>query len=360
MWKKILIALSLTVALCVGAGYWFVGLIDKGRISEELALTLPTDLLYLKGAVHQRRGKILAVVTSTDKMGNSGKTTGYELTELSRAYYVFSANGYEVDIASPKGGKPPVVIDDDDMGEFDYAFLNDALAQSKVNNSLHLDQIIPADYQGVYFVGGKGAMFDFPDNPAIQDLIKYQYQAGNVVGAVCHGPAALVNVILDDGSALVQNKKVSAFTNAEELFLIPEAKEIFPFLLQSKLMEQGSAFAEGDKYLNQISHDGNLLTGQNPWSVWALVEAMITQLGHKPIFREISADEHSVDVLGIYARSGYNAANVKVHLLLTQQSTELNRNLILMHGIVAAMQWDLGKAIDLIRLTQQAKQLQTP
>ncbi|MEQ8803166.1 MAG: type 1 glutamine amidotransferase domain-containing protein, partial [Haliea sp.] len=98
-------------------------------------------------------------MTSTGEMGESGKRTGYELTELSRAYYVFTANGFTVDIASPDGGQPPVVIDDDDMGEFDYAFLNDPVARSKVINSTAVASINPEEYAAVYFVGGKGAMW---------------------------------------------------------------------------------------------------------------------------------------------------------------------------------------------------------
>ena len=102
--------------------------------------------------------QILAVVTSTDVMGASGKTTGYELTELARAYYVFEANGFEVDIASPLGGQPPVVIDGDDMKQFDFAFLNDPVAQNKVSHSIAVADVDPQDYEAVYFVGGKGAM----------------------------------------------------------------------------------------------------------------------------------------------------------------------------------------------------------
>lgn len=129
--------------------------------------TKAKSISYNTKNVTSYRGKILAVVTSTDSLGTSGKGTGYELTELARAYYVFKANGFEVDIASPLGGKPPVVIDDDDMGLFDYAFLNDSIAQLKTNNSLSLKDVNAQGYEAVYFVGGKGAMFDFPNNKFI-------------------------------------------------------------------------------------------------------------------------------------------------------------------------------------------------
>ena len=161
---------------------------------------------------------------------------------MARAYYVFEANGFEVDIASPQGGNPPRVIDDEDMKEYDYAFLNDAVAQNKVQNSIPMAKVDPEQYQAVYFVGGKGAMFDFPDNPHIKSLIRKYYETGKVVGAVCHGPAALVNVTLSNGKPLLANKTISSFTSEEELFLIPDAREVFPFLLQEKLTEQGANF----------------------------------------------------------------------------------------------------------------------
>jgi putative intracellular protease/amidase len=135
-------------------------------------------------------------------MGTPGKKTGYELTELARAYWVFQTNGFEVDIASTKGGEPPVVLDDDDMCKYDYAILNDPTAQAKAANTLLIDDVNPADYEAVYFVGGKGAMFDFPDNQAIQNIIKHLHQNDKVISAVCHGPAALANVKLDTATGL--------------------------------------------------------------------------------------------------------------------------------------------------------------
>jgi len=265
--KITLISLLSLIVLLVAFIFWLRSLMPTSANKINHTITQPQDLVYLSQGVNEHRGKILAVVTSTDVMGASGKTTGYELTELARAYYVFEANGFEVDIASPKGGKPPVEIDDDDMGKYDFAFVNDTVAQNKVDNSIAIADVDTSRYQAVYFVGGKGAMFDFPENTAIQSLVSKYYQSGKVVGAVCHGPAALVNVTLDDGSSLLANKAVASFTNDEELLLIPDAKEVFPFLLQNKLVEQGANFDAGHVYLANMAQDGNLITGQNPWSV---------------------------------------------------------------------------------------------
>ena len=338
------------IILLIAFVFWLRSLIPADSFQKDLSISKPQDLVYLSQGVKERRGKILAVVTSTEIMGESGKDTGFELTELARAYYVFQANGFEVDIASPKGGKPPVVLDDDDMGLFDYAFLNDSVAQHKVDNSIALADVDKNNYQAVYFVGGKGAMFDFPENAAIKSLVSDYYQSGKVIGAVCHGPAALVNVTLADGSPLLANKTVSSFTNAEELLLIPDAKEVFPFLLQNKLIEQGAKFDAGYVYLENMVQDGNLVTGQNPWSVWSVAEAMIEQLGYLPVKRKITAEENTINILITYEDQGIQQAKSKITSMLANEKQSIDRILFAMHTIVYAMQWELGKSIDMLRL----------
>lgn len=354
--KWSLIALVSVIILTAGFGYWFMSLLPaKDPAAANLEKTTVKNLSYVSQDHPADRGKILAVVTSCGVMGESKKPTGYELTELSRAYYVFVANGFEVDVASPEGGKPSVVIDDDDMGEFDFAFLNDNEAQAKVNNTIAMKDVVPDDYVAVYFVGGKGTMFDFPQNKHIQSLVSKYYEGGKVIGAVCHGPAALVNVTLSDGSHLLNGKRVSSFTNKEELFLIKDAKSIFPFLLQDKLTENGAAFDEGHLYLGKVSEDGNLVTGQNPWSTWEVAEAVVKKLGYEPKRRIKTGEENSVVVLNILEDHGYDKARELITELRSVKQLPLNRELIAVHSIVAAMQWDLIKAIKIIGLLKHAK-----
>jgi putative intracellular protease/amidase len=353
--KITLISLLSLILLLVAAVFWLRSIIPASAFQKDLEMTKPQDLVYLSQGVKEQRGKILAVVTSVDVMGTSGKETGYELTELARAYYVFNANGFDVDIASPKGGKPPVVIDDDDMGKFDFAFMNDTAAQEKVDNSIAMADVDTSQYRAVYFVGGKGAMFDFPENAAIKSLVSDYYQSGKVIGAVCHGPAALVNVTLDDGTPLLANKTVSSFTNDEELLLIPDAKEVFPFLLQNKLIEQGATFDAGYVYLDNMVQDGNLITGQNPWSVWSVAESMIEQLGYLPVKRQVTAEENTINILITYEDKGIQQAKAKITSMLANEAQSIDRILFAVHTIVYAMQWELGKSIDMIRLLSFSK-----
>ena len=356
MLKKILIASAIVVVVGMGtfqgAKQWLKGLLPDKAHFQALKQTQTRDLAYVTENTPAYRGKILAVVTSVDTMGE-GKETGYEHTELARAYWVFTANGFEVDIASPKGGKPPVVIDGEDMGAYDYAFLNDKGIQNKIDNSIPLADIEPLEYEAVYYVGGKGTMFDFPDNEDVQRITKALYQNGKVVSAVCHGPAALVNVQLDNGEMLLANKRVSGFTNEEELLLIPEAEDVFPFLLEDKLIEQGAQFKGGSNFLNQVSQDGKLITGQNPWSVWEMSEMVIKELGYEPKPRVRTPEEYSVELLLTYEKFGLDVAREQ----LRQQPESYQQILLVMHGVMAFMQFEIGKGLDIINLAEDLKEL---
>lgn len=334
-WKKLkivmLAALGLVLLLGVAGYLYALGFDLDGQPPADPG-TQASDLAFVRD-VGKSRGRVLAVVTSTATIGDSGKQAGFELTELARAYYVFVANGFDVDIASPRGGKPPMQVDDG-LVEADYAFLNDAQARRKLDRSVPLAKAEAADYAAVYFVGGKGTMFDFADNADIQRIVRTVYEAGGIVGAVCHGPAALLNVrIGGDGRHLVAGRRMTGFTNAEELFLLKDARQLFPYLLQDRLVERGARFVEGPIYLDTTAVDGRLVTGQNPWSTWSVAEAMVTALGHVPVPRERTGEEIGVQLLGVYYRHGPAAA-----ARARARWPQADRRLLLMHALVASMQ----------------------
>ncbi|MCC6070229.1 type 1 glutamine amidotransferase domain-containing protein [Massilia sp. GCM10020059] len=320
---------------------------DLDSIPKANPHAAPADLAYLKQAVSEQRGRILAVVSSAERGGPLNKKAGYELTELSRAYYAFKVNGYQVDVASPQGGKPPARIDTEDMQDIDYAFLNDAEAQAKVNQSIPLGRVDAARYDAVYFVGGKGAMFDLPGNADVARIVLAVAQRG-VVGAVCHGPAALLGVTTADGKPFVAGKRMTGFTNDEELFLDANARARFPFLLQDRALDRGAQFVSAPNYLDHTIVDGRLVTGQNPWSTWSTVEAMIKALGHAPVAREPGLDENSVRMLAAYQRGGLAAARAE-----QERVARFDKMLVLMHALVAAMEWRLADAFQLQRLVNR-------
>ena len=345
MFHKILrgaawLAASLALLAALAYAYYLSLGIDK--IPKNNPLATVADLDYMRGAVPGKRGKILAVVSSTARMDGGKKKAGYELTELSRAYYIFQANGFEVDIASPAGGKPPVELDD--MGESDYAFLNDKQAQAKVAASLKLASIDPAGYVGVYFVGGKGAMFDFPGNPDIARIV-IDIAARGVVGAVCHGPAALLDIKAGDGTPLMAGRQMTGFSNAEEFFTQQDPRKVFPFLIEDKVAQLGAHFTQAPLFLRHTVIDGRIVTGQNPWSTWATAEAMVAVLGYTPVQRNPTAEEISVRILATYYRHGL--AQARAELL---RQPHFDKMLLLMHALVAGMEWRLADAFQLQRL----------
>ncbi len=348
MWKFLRWSAASIVGLAIllGAGGWaYVHSLDLDAEPRGKREATANDLAFVRGGVQERRGRILAVLSSTARFDEGRRKAGYELTELSRAYWVFVANGYEVDLASPAGGPPPQVLDDG-LVDADYAFLNDPQARAKLAATIPLAEVDASRYDAVYFVGGKGAMFDFPGNPDIARIVADIAPRG-VVGAVCHGPAALLGIVQADGRPLLQGRRVTGFTNDEELFLIEEARSVFPFLLQEALEAQAGAFVEGPMYLDNTVVDGPLVTGQNPWSTWSVAEAMVRALGHVPVPRETTREEASVDLLAAYHASGIDHA-----IALKGQGPEPSKHLLLMHAVVAAMQGRLGAAWDLQRLAR--------
>lgn len=207
--------------------------------------------------------KILFVVTSHEKLGDTGRKTGFYLPEVAHPYMVLSEKGFVIDIASPGGGEAPV----DGMDQADdvsKAFIADKKLARQIKETLKLDQLHAADYAAIFLAGGHGTMWDFADNVQLAGLIKAIYEQGGVVAAVCHGPAGLVNVKLSNGKYLVSGKKVSAFTNDEEREI--KLETVVPFLLESKLRERGAHFEKAKNWQSNVVVDGRLVSGQNPAS----------------------------------------------------------------------------------------------
>ena len=159
------------------------------------------------------------------------------------------------------------------------AFLENAEYRKQIENTLRPEQIKAADYDAIYYAGGHGTMWDFADNTELAQIAAQVYEAGGVVGAVCHGPAGLVNVKLSSGKYLVEGKQVSAFTDDEERAV--GLDKVVPFLLASKLIERGAKHMPAANWQKQVVTGGRLVTGQNPASAHGVGEAMATLLANK-------------------------------------------------------------------------------
>lgn len=207
---------------------------------------------------------------------------GYEFDEFAKAYLVLNAHGIAVDVASPQGGKVEADQFDPDT-PFNQQVLNDPTISAQLANTLAIADLKPESYQGIYIIGGKGAMFDLPKDLALQQLIAAIYQQDGVVAAVCHGPAALVNVQLADGSYLVAGKAVNGFTNQEERLFGKKWLSKFEFMLEDKLIERGGRFQASPMMLSHVVADQRLITGQNPASTVPVTMALVAALGVTPV-----------------------------------------------------------------------------
>lgn len=218
--------------------------------------------------------KILFVVSSHDKKGETGEKTGYYLGEVSHAWEVLKED-YMIDFVSPKGGKPPV--DGFDLSDaVNKKFWEDAVYHNKIDHSMKPSEVNPNDYVAIYYAGGHGAMWDFADNTEIAKIATAIYEKNGVVGAVCHGPAGLVNIKLSNGKYLVDGKKVNAFTNEEEVAV--KLEKVVPFALETKLIERGAKFEKSGLWQPHVTVDGRLITGQNPQSAKGVGEAILKEL----------------------------------------------------------------------------------
>ena len=222
--------------------------------------------------------RIAIVLTNHGELGNTGKPTGFYLSEASHPYYVFKDAGFLVDFISPQGGLAPMDgVDTKDP--INAAFLSDPELVSKTKSTLPISQVIPDRYDALFFAGGHGTMWDFPDDAPLQKLTTAVYERGGVVAAVCHGPAALVNVKLSNGEFLVAGKEVSAFTNDEESAV--KLEKVVPFALESKLRARGARFIKADNFKEKVAVAERLVTGQNPASATGVAEAVVRILNSK-------------------------------------------------------------------------------
>jgi len=223
--------------------------------------------------------KILIVLTSHDKLGDTGKKTGFWLEEFAAPYYLLKDAGAAVTLASPKGGEPPLDPKSalpENVTESTKRYRTDPLAQAALANTKKLEDVSADDYDAVFYPGGHGTMWDLPDNATSIALLEAFVLAGKPVGAVCHAPSALVNVRQKDGEYLIKHKRVTGFANSEEEAV--GLTEVVPFLLEERLRESGGLYSKGADWAPYVQVDGKLVTGQNPASSGPAAQALLKLL----------------------------------------------------------------------------------
>lgn len=226
--------------------------------------------------------KILMVLTSHGKLGDTGKKTGFWLEEFAAPYYIFHDAGAKITLASPHGGQPPLdpKSDDADAQTKDTKrFKQDAEAQHALATTLKLTDVAAADFDAVFYPGGHGPLWDLAEDKTSIGLIEAFLKADKPVALVCHAPGVLRHVKAANGRPLVEDKTVTGFTNTEEAAV--GLTDVVPFLVEDELKAKGGLYSKGDDWGAYVVSDGLLITGQNPASSAAAAAFLIQQLSAK-------------------------------------------------------------------------------
>ena len=216
---------------------------------------------------------VLFILTNAHEIGPNNRATGYFFPEVAHPVEVFDHAGIAVEYASPLGGEPSADgYDATDPAQL--AFRNSASIR-RMSRSRKLSEVDVLDYDAIFFPGGLGPMADIATDPDVKQAVARAWDAGKIVAAVCHGPAALLGVTLADGTQLVSGRKLTSFSNEEEAGY---AQADVPFNLEDALRAEGADYAAAGQWQEKVVVDGRLITGQNPASSGALAKAMVAAL----------------------------------------------------------------------------------
>ncbi|WP_420007729.1 type 1 glutamine amidotransferase domain-containing protein [Xanthomonas sacchari] len=226
--------------------------------------------------------KILMVLTSHDRLGDTGHKTGFWLEEFAAPYYTFKDAGADLTLASPKGGQPPLDPKSDApdaQTEATHRFKDDPAAQQQLASTQTLASVRMEDYDALFYPGGHGPLWDLAEDRDSIALIEAFARAGKPIGFVCHAPGVLRRVTAADGTPLVKGRRVTGFTNGEEAAV--GLTDVVPFLVEDELQRLGGQYSKVADWGVHVVEDGRLVTGQNPASSEAAAEALLGLLRGK-------------------------------------------------------------------------------
>ena len=223
--------------------------------------------------------RILMVLTSHDRLGDTGQKTGFWLEEFAAPYYAFVDAGAQVTLASPKGGQPPIDPKSDApdaQTDATRRFAADPPAQQALASTLALDKVRAEDFDALFYPGGHGPLWDLAEDPRSVALIERFDALGKPLGAVCHAPAVLRDARGTDGAPLVNGRAVTGFSSTEEDAV--QLTVVVPFLVEEMLVANGGQYSRSADWQSHVAVDGRLVTGQNPASSEAAAQALLKLL----------------------------------------------------------------------------------
>jgi putative intracellular protease/amidase len=222
--------------------------------------------------------KILVVLTSHEKYPDMNRATGVWLGEAVHFVEKVEEAGFEVDYASPEGGYVPIDPHSLEMAEsIDWEWYGRRDFMDRLGATKKLSEVNPTDYAAIYYVGGHGVMWDFPDDVDLQRIARAIWENGGVVSSVCHGVVGLLNIKLSDGSTLIDGRRLTGFSNEEEK--LAELDSHVPFMTETELRRRGAKYQKANQAWAPFAiADGRLITGQNPASGGKVGELVVEAL----------------------------------------------------------------------------------
>lgn len=223
--------------------------------------------------------KILVVVTNVSKYDNYERPTGLWLGEAVHFVDEIEKAGYEIDYVSVKGGYTPIdphSLENDFMTETDWKYYTDSKFMNKLGNTLAADKVNFADYAAIYYTGGHGVVWDFPNDENLAKLAMDIYNNNGIVSSVCHGAAGLLSIKDENGKYLIDGKRVTGFSNTEEKAV--QLDKLVPFLTEDELVKRGAKYEKAEDWAPFAITDERVVTGQNPASGAAVAKQVLELL----------------------------------------------------------------------------------
>ena len=270
----------------------------------------------------------LLVVTSHTEMGDSGQKTGFWFEELAVPFWGFYDAGFQVTIASIKGGAAqadPMSLTEPFRSASVERFLNSEFAMDLLDQSLCIDQVNSDDYTTLFLCGGHGTLWDFRQSRGLARVVSRFYAREKLIGAVCHGPTGLLSAKKPNGEDLVKDLRLTAFTDAEEELTPPIYQEELPYHLEDALRQEGADFIADKPGAAHVVWEKGLITGQNPQSSALVTQTILDTLEKTRVWidTDISIGAHTpsgglCDVDDAYAMAYlFNAPSVHVEGIST-------------------------------------------
>jgi putative intracellular protease/amidase len=233
--------------------------------------------------------RVVIVASNPAVSKQTGWPIGFWWAELTHTYWELTERGYQLDIASPDGGKlePDNWSDPRDDSKYSahdlisLGFIDSPEHRKLTDDSRPLQGIRVGDYDGVFFVGGQGPMYTFYNDERVHKLLTDFYEAGKATAVICHATCVLLRAKLSNGRLLVEGKTWTGFANSEEQFADEfVGKRIQPFRIEEEARKiPNTNFIVHGRFKPHAVRDGNLITGQQQYSGAAAARLVIEALG---------------------------------------------------------------------------------